>query len=295
MLKETKYLIVFYLLFISSAFSQSDFKYFGAIKLNDSSLITYKIVLKEHDGKVAGYSITDLGGEHETRSNIFGEYNHDTKTLSFRETDIVYTKSEVTTYDFCFVNTTIENFKFGKTKKITAPFLGLFSDNTECISGELLLTEEEKVKKRIEKVAKIIQKSNKVPDSIKEKVNPVKMMEKRSGNVLRTGQTLNVFSTSKAITLVLYDSDTVDNDRISLQVNSKTILDDFVGTKEQKEITIPLETLVTSIEIKALNVGRIGDNTIKLFIKDKNNRTIGVMTSLKTNEIATVQIHRKYN
>lgn len=293
MFKQTKIFTLILLLFSYSLVSQEDYKYFGAIKLNDSSLITYKVILKEKDGKITGYSVTDLGGEHETRSNVFGEYNEDEREMSFRETGIVYTKSEVTTYDFCFVNTTFKNFKLGKTKNIKAPFLGLFSDNTECISGELLLTEEEKINKRIEKVAKYIEKSKKISDSVKEKIDPVKMMEQRNNNILKKGQVLNVFSSNSEITLYLYDSGEVDNDKISLKVNSKIILEEFTAEKEKKEITIPLETLVTSIEIKALNEGDLGKNTVRVLIKDSDNQTIRVLTSLNLNDVATVKIHKK--
>jgi hypothetical protein len=61
-----------YLLFNTLGFSQGTYEYFGAIKLNDSSLISYKIIVTENNGLVSGYSLTDLGGAHETKSYLTG-------------------------------------------------------------------------------------------------------------------------------------------------------------------------------------------------------------------------------
>ena len=88
--------------FFLVSFSQNKHEYVGGVKLSDTILISYKIKFTESDGEVKGYSITDIGGEHETKSNIFGEYDVDNKVLSFRETGIVYTKSTVSQNDFCF-------------------------------------------------------------------------------------------------------------------------------------------------------------------------------------------------
>lgn len=286
-------LLFFFNLFSYNTFSQNDATFYGTVMLTDSTLITYRVVLKEQNGKVSGYSVTDLGGEHETQSNIRGEYNSSIKELSFRETDIVYTKSKVTTYDFCYINTTIKNFKFGKTKKIISPFLGLFSDGTECINGELLLGEEEKVKKLYSKASKIIQKSKKLTDSVKQASDPIINLKEKDKNLLTKGQVLNVFSNNDSVDLYIFDSGEVDNDKIQLKVNSKTIFDEFTAKKQKEHINIPLRTLVTSINIKALNEGDIGKNTVKVLIKDGNKKTIRVLTSLNKNELATVKIHKQ--
>ena len=293
MIKKLKFTFYIFISVLLCVHSQNDATFFGAVKLNDSSLITYKLYLKQNKGKVSGYSITDLGGSHETRSNVFGEYDESNNELSFRETDIVYTKSEVSTYDFCFINSTIKNFKFERAKKIKAPFLGLFSDNTECISGELILTLEEKIEKRMEKVSKVIQRSNKISDSVKKTIDPVKLMEKRNNNILEKGQVLNVFSSNDKISLFIYDAGEVDNDKIALKVNSKPIFSEFTASKAKKEVEIPLETLVTTIEIKALNEGDLGKNTVRVLIKDGSDGTIRVMTSLNIGDSAMVKIHKK--
>src|SRR5210317_115533 len=85
-------------------FSQSESQYLGAIMLNDSSLISYKIVFSEKDGVIIGHSITDLNGPHETKSFLSGTFNEAQNTLVFSESGIIYTKSPVTQEDFCYVH-----------------------------------------------------------------------------------------------------------------------------------------------------------------------------------------------
>ena len=137
-------------------FTQSKYEYFGAIIVNDSISITCKINITESNGRIKGYSLTDLGGEHETQSNIFGEYDKIRKELSFREVGIVYTKSPISQNDFCFMNVTIKNFVLGKNKDIKTKFLVLFPDNSKCISGQLYLNSIEKVEERLNKVSIVV-------------------------------------------------------------------------------------------------------------------------------------------
>ena len=273
--------------FFSISFSQNEYEYVGGVKLSDSIIISYKIKFKETRGEVKGYSITDIGGEHETRSNVFGEYDVDNKILSFRETGIVYTKSPISQIDFCFLNTTIENFVFGKTKKVKADFIGLFSDNTECINGEILLNTLEKAEERAKKIVDKINKSKRVPDSLKQKLNEVNLMDNFKMNILKKDQTLSVFTNSNTIKINIYDGGKEDGDKITILVNNKIVLNTYEANKLKKFIDINIENRKTSIVIKANNEGDISPNTVVVEIDDGMN-LIKALSNLKKNE--TTQI-----
>ena len=62
---------LFFLIIVNS-YSQEKFEYFGALKLNgnDKTVITYRLMFYENKGKLDGYSITDIGGPHETKNTI---------------------------------------------------------------------------------------------------------------------------------------------------------------------------------------------------------------------------------
>ncbi|MFI0429434.1 hypothetical protein [Mariniflexile sp. HMF6888] len=270
-------------------FSQNQHEYFGAIILSDSISITCKINISEKDGEVKGYSLTDLGGEQETRSNIFGEYDKNKKELSFRETGIVYTKSPISQNDFCFMNVTIKNFVFGKTTQVKTKFLGLFYDNTKCISGELFFNAIEKVEARLSKVSKKIEKTNRISDSIKEKINPIKIMDSLNMNILRKNQTLSVFTKAKKINLIIYDGGKQDGDKITIIANGKVILNSYQADKTKRIIPIEINNNKMSIIIKANNEGSISPNTVVVEIDDNSNY-IKALSNLKVNETTQIDI-----
>lgn len=282
-------LLLFAFSFFNICLSQEDYEYVGGVKLNDSTVISYKIIFKEKAGKVNGYSVTDLRGEHETKSNIVGEYDDKKKELSFRETGIVYTKSPISQDDFCFLNVNVENFVFGRTKNIKANFVGLFSDNTECINGEIMLNALDKVEKRINKVVKKISDSKKIPDSIKQKVNLIKMMDSLNMNILRKNQTLSVFSKADKIDLIIYDGGKDDGDKITILANGKVLVNQYEADGNKKIISIDLINKKTSIVIKANNEGSIAPNTIVVEIDDNNNY-IKALSNLKKGETTQIDV-----
>lgn len=278
--------------FVSSVVNtQNKFDYVGGVKLNDSLIITYKVNFEENKGQVKGYSITDIGGEHETRSNIFGEYNKDEKTLSFREIGIVYTKSPISQNDFCFLNTTLKNFVFGKTKKVRANFIGLFSDNTECINGELILSTQEKAEQRVQKVVNKINNSKKITDSVKQKLNEFNLMNVLKMNILKKDQTLSIFSKSSSIKLIVFDGGKLDGDEINIMINGETILNNYRANKSEKIIVLELKNKKTSIVIKANNEGEIAPNTVVVKLDDGTNE-IKALSNLQTGETTQIDILR---
>ncbi|MFI1743163.1 hypothetical protein [Thalassobellus sediminis] len=285
----------YYLLFLFSfsffnyCLSQEKYEFVGGVKLNDSTVVSYKIFFKEQADRVSGYSVTDLRGEHETKSNIIGEYDVKKKELSFRETGIVYTKSPISQDDFCFLNVTVKNFVFGKTKNVKTNFIGLFSDNTKCINGEIMLNAIEKVEKRLEKVVKKISNSKKIPDSIKQKVNLIKMMDSLNMNILRKNQTLSVFSKANKINLIIYDGGKEDGDKITISANGKVLVNEYEADINKKTISIDLIDEKTSVVIKANNEGSIAPNTIVVEIDDNNNY-IKALSNLKKGESTQIDI-----
>ena len=283
-------ILLFFNNFLGNA--QDSGEYVGAIKLNDSSIITYKINLNFNGSKVEGFSITDFGGEHETQSNLVGFYDQSKHKLSFNERGIIYTKSPVTQNDFCFIYFQPIDFKVGKTSYLKGEFKGLFSDGEECISGEIYLNSVENVNKKMAKVSKKINNSNRVPDSVKVKFNNLNLMDKINVNVLKADRTLSVFTKSKAINLELYDGGQEDGDVISISVNGNTVLDNFTVSSQRKILSIELKNDKTSIVLTAKNVGTISTNTAVIEIEDEENN-IRALTNLKIGETTQIDILKK--
>lgn len=271
------------------SFAQNFQEYLGIIKLNDSSYISYRLNFTEKKGEISGYSITDIGGDFETKSNITGNYNPTTNTLFFKEVGIVYTKSEVSDYDFCFIHFNGKLKNLTQHKNIEGTFKGYYADGTTCINGEIAVKSIEKIEKKAHKADKFIQKSNRISDSIKATISVSSFLDSLKMNVLKANQNLSMFTNSNNISLKIYDAGKVDGDKISIYINNTALLKNYEVSKTSKIITIPITSEKTTIQVIALNVGSISPNTAKIEISDQKNN-INTLTSLKKGEKTTVTI-----
>ena len=262
-------------------FSQNSADYLGVIKLNDSSFISFSMHLIESDGVISGFTVTDLGGDHETKSNITGSYSNKNNLLAFKETGIIYTKSEVADYDFCFIHFTGKLNAINDQRKISGSFKGLYSDGSSCIDGEIEMKGIGKIEKRADRIDRVIQKSKRIPENLKNEVSVVKTLDTLRMNILKEGQNLSLFSNRDEITLVIYDAGKVDGDRITVYLNEDPLLENYTVNKEEKRLRIPLTKEHTKITVHALNIGSISPNTAKVEIHDGKN-IVETITSLQS-------------
>lgn len=287
--------LVFFLLSYITSFAQVNYEFFGAIKLNgnDKTLITYRIVFEENNGKIAGYSITDLDGSHETKNTIEGTYDKKQKILTFQEKDILYTKSKFAQSSFCFVNFTGKVKLVDNNSKIDGNFKGLYKNKTKCIDGVINLVGSSKIYNLASKVNKKIQKSKKIDDQIKIKSNPLAILDSLKINKLSKDQNLNVFWESKRIKIEIFDAGKEDGDIINIYHNGKVILENYKVKNEKKIISIPLDLSVENeFKIFAINEGSILPNTAKIILIDEK-RTFELLTSFKKNESASITLIKK--
>ena len=291
MFRKFSYLTLFIFLVLNSkfTFAQSELDYLGVIKLNDSAFISYSLKLVEKKGIISGYSITDIGGEHETKSNITGSYAKNTNTLSFKEVGIIYTKSDVSDYDFCYIhfNGTVRNID--AVKSINGKFNGLYNDGSTCINGEISLRSIQKIEKKALKIDNRLQKSKKITPELKEKISLTKTLDTLKMNILKSNQNLSMFTSSQSLKLQIYDAGKVDGDKINVFVNDTVLLKNYIVSKKIKQLLIPLQSKLTTVKISALNVGTISPNTAKIEITDQKNN-IQAITSLKKGEKTSITI-----
>ena len=280
-------------LFTSYCFGQKTSKFMGVLKVQDSMVITYKLEFSESNGKISGYSLTDFGGPHETKSKIIGEYNKDKKLLSFKEAEIIYTKSPVSLqdFDFCNVHLPPTRYKLG-SEKLMAKFKGRFSDGTECIDGEIAMNSVRKIDKRVTKFTKRVQKSRRVSDSLKEKLRTTKLIDTLNLNVLKKNEITTVITTSPKVKIYVYDGGQIDDDVISILKDNKKLLRNYKITKAKQVVEIPIDSDKVKLKILAESVGTIGSNTAIIEIID-GDKTIKTMTNLNKGETTEIDFLRK--
>ena len=266
---------------ISSVQSQ-DYNFTGLLKLNDSLIISYKVKLSKNNGIIKGYSLTNQGGDHETKSLIKGRYNKQTNTLSFSENGIVYTKSPVNTNDFCYINF-VGKINGLDASKIEGKFRGKFTDGETCINGELVLMNDEKMKEISDGIDKKIQKKKKLRKYADQGISIKKAMDTISQSQLRSGEKLSFFSNSKEYMLILNDAGDADGDRVTISQNRNIILRNQLIAKKPVKLELVVNQYPTTIKISALNSGKIPPNTINVQLKAKN-KILKTLSNLEAGE-----------
>jgi CheY-specific phosphatase CheX len=285
-------LLFFFLLFFKS-FSQSKntYEFVGGLKLNgsDEQVVSYKITFNEEKGVIKGFSITDLGGEHETKNTIVGTYDKNKNLLFFKEDEIVYTKSSVKKSSFCYVNFNGKMNLKSSNPKIDNKFVGLYKNETKCISGIIQMVGTKKIIKLATKINTKIQKSKKIDSKIKESVNPLKKLDSLNMNILKETENLQMFTKDKMIKFEISDPGVEDGDRITIYVNGKIILENYEVSKIKKIIEIPIVSKNTIIEVEAVNEGTMPPNTASVIIRDTNNE-LKTVTRLTKGKKTTISI-----
>lgn len=273
-----------------SIYAQEDtYEYLGVLKLNDSSFIQYKLYMELTEGTLEGYSLSDAGGLHETRSNIRGSYDARSNRLAFEEYDIVYTKSPITELDFCLVSFNGKTRNLDRQKGFSGVFTSTYTDGLPCINGELIVSSAEKVKERIAKLDRKIQKSKKVSDSLKQKISVKRTIDTLTMSVVKKDENLNIFVNQSNVTLSVYDSGKVDDDRINVYVNDVLVLENFAIAAEKKDIPLQLQGSTLNVRVEAVNEGTSAPNTVRVELKD-GNELIRTRTSLSTGEQAQLTL-----
>ena len=241
MLKHFFYFF-FTVIFSTSCLSQN-YEFYGIIKLygKKENAISYKLVFTEKNGKVNGYSITDLTGSHETKNIISGTYDAKSKSLTIKEKDIVYTKSKISDDLFCFVNLQSQIKLTANKHKMEGSFKGMFKNNTKCIDGTFELVGTATVEKLLNKVNKHVQKSKKFDEQEKTKYNPVTIFDSLQTHQLEANQNLNIFTSTKNILFEIWDNNLEDGDEINLYHNNEIILSKYKVSKDKKIFKVALK------------------------------------------------------
>lgn len=290
-----KYCLTFFFLFLYLQIShaqQLPYEYMGAIKLNDSAFISYKLVFTELNGVIKGYSISDIGGPYETKSTVVGTYDEETNDFNFRETDIVYTKSPLDSFDMCLVHFSNKLRKLKSSTGIQGQFKGKYIDNLPCLNGDLIMTSMETAVERAKKVDKKLQKTRRVSQEIKDKFNALAVIDTLSQSTVKKSENLNVFAYGNEVIFSIYDSGKVDDDRINLYINDRLVLDNYTITADKEKFILKRQPEPLVVKIKALSEGTSPPNTVRIEALDKQS-LMRTRTLLHTDEEAYLTFYFK--
>ncbi|SCX90134.1 hypothetical protein SAMN05192588_0179 [Nonlabens sp. Hel1_33_55] len=286
------FFFVFFLTFFP-VIAQQRVDYVGLLALQDSTFISYKLELVETDGILKGFSYTDLNGPHESKNTLVGRYNSKDNKIEFREVDIVYTKSPIKELDFCFVYFTgsLRNLR-GKAT-LEGNFKSYYDDLQPCIDGKLIMQGEEKFTRKTEKITSRVEKMDKIPDSVKQRIANSKFLNSSERQGLKGGETLNVFWESKTAYLEIWDPGKVDGDAMSIVLNGKVVKENYAPLKAKTKIPLTFNKEINTLVLKALSEGTDPPNTAQIRITDGNGKEISMLSSFKVGEQVKVVFYQK--
>ena len=87
--------------FVTASVAQNDYDLMGALFLDEARPISYRLIFEENNGKINGYSLTGIGTNFETKSEISGKFEGD--SLFLNEFQVLSTVSEEPISNFCFI------------------------------------------------------------------------------------------------------------------------------------------------------------------------------------------------
>jgi len=274
-------IIILFFTISFQSFSQNTFNYLGSLILSNNTSISFSLNLQEQNGIINGYSITNINTPDETKSDISGLYFKKDKSFQLQETQILQTNSEAPLNTFCYINMNLSfKGKFG-IKRLEGTFIGNFLDSTQCASGKIILMEEKKLIKKIEKVKK---KINKQASKTLADTNQIEQTKR-----LKDGDDFTINWESDKIKLFIWDANQEDGDKIQLIINGNIILNDFETKNKRKRIKYRLVDGENTIEIKATNLGTSPPNTSRIELVDSKIK-YPIITQLELGKSAIIKI-----
>ena len=275
------FFLIISILYASSVVSQKTEQYSGIITLENGTPLMFEMEFIEDKGMVNGFSITGKGTPDETKSDVSGIFNKNTKTYKLKETQVLSTNSEADLNTFCYINMEITEKGKLSLKRYEGNFTGYFINGDTCASGNIILMEKEKLEKKVEKIKKKVEK--KIEKQKKEEINVL------STKILKDGDDMLINCYSDKITIYIWDANQEDGDKISLIANGKYLLENYTTKRKRKKIKYRLIKGENIIEITAENLGSTPPNTSRIEIVDSRTK-YPIITQLELNKTAIIKI-----
>lgn len=289
---------LFFLFFVltinlsSQEIKNSDFELLGALILDAETFMSFKIEFSKRGDLIEGYSYTDMGGENETKSYIRGKYNPNTKEITFKESDILYTKSTFLPEEFCFIDFKGKFKENNKKKLLEGDFFGIYNDKDTCATGKLKLVSTRFVEKKLVRLNKKLDKVEKIKkiDSLTRNDLKVEVyLKKFSETRIASGEKVSVFVYTDKLKVEIWDYGKEDGDEISLFNNEVQLLKNYTVQKKRKTIYIDLKEKENLLKIITKNAGKLKTNTTKVKLYDYR-REYEVIADLEVGMAAFINV-----
>lgn len=262
---KARFLLIFLLVFSGHLHAQrADMVFIGALSVKGSKDYPYKLQFKDSNNELKGYSVTDIMGPDQTRTAITGSVDIYKKTIHFRETYIIQTKSAVDKDSFCFIDATLKMSEMQGAKMLKGNFIGYRPNSKSvCGKGNIKLFSAADV---LDKLMKIAPPRDTIPI---EKPVISSQVDAPAGNIIQLSQglTFEAVCDGPSASLQLWDDKDIDGDIVSVKLNGKTILDQYSLDAHKKQLIVQLTgQAADTVAFIAINEGTSPPNTARLRI-----------------------------
>jgi hypothetical protein len=276
------------LLFSSSInFSQEiNYEFIGNLKADSGQSLSYKLQFSENKpGAIVGVSITDFYGQNSTTSEIVGTIDRAKKTISFRETRNLSTKSNADGAIFCYVSVTNLSIDMeGGNHILKGDFIGYYNNGEKCAGGQIMLAGAAKLESM--KPGDLNANMDSVGSvSILDLVD-FKDALNRSAKISH-GDSKRIHWTSEKIVLIVWDGYYEDHDKINIYLNGRLKYKNLEALQKKRILEIPFTGDSMEIKIEAVNNGTSPPNTVNALLVDGENN-LPFQTQLKKGESAII-------
>jgi len=305
--------LAFLYLFTINSFAGDTLYFRGTIKISNN--LTYNYSLRftvNSNNQITGYSLSDPGGFTETKTKIYGTFDSATNVLNFEEKSVLRSRVDLQKNYLCFVKAKLTLKKVNLIEMLSGKFIGIEPGNTlQCATGEIKLINTDMVKTFLKQQkspssdttnkATVQIKNEKSKKEIESPKNKLEESPNTENTEAKKGNTITIsdakakeFSiTGNKIKLSIWDNGEVDGDRISILLNDKYILENYMVTFSSKIIEVTLSDMeIDTIKIIAINEGNLPPNTAAIKIESKFEQ-YPIITKANFNEIRTIYLRKK--
>lgn len=254
----------------------------GYMGVQGGESFSYKLVFSDSAGNIKGYSLTYLTETKDAKAWITGRIDRKNKTLSFRETSIVYNNGFESNAIMCLVDAQLSYVPSNKGYVLEGPLTSKDLSNADCSKGSINFVNDDVLKELFSatpaaEAAPVVKQpvAQKAPEK-KRSVIIVYDTARRKPEVMAPVPdkiTSNVEKTydwnTDTVVIDVWDGSNIDGDVISILYNNSRVLPYYRLKEEKKQLRIPLSGANPDvIIIIAEEEGNEPPNTANLLLTD---------------------------
>ena len=241
-------LYIFVLSMVSISVVGQTTNYIGVVYM-DTVIMDLSLKLVHNEDSVSGFSVMNQKTTIESKSDLRGQFDPDSKTYLIKEINAVNDSLVEDSNTYCLLEMTLLKSK----NKLSGTFVGHDSEGHLCAEGTLEMNELNHLKKKLKFIEKKIAKASKNPI--------IKVLSKDDNYTIRTK--------NKEVKFSIWDAGVEDGDCISLHANTTSLLDNYEIKTKKEKISYTLNKGENTFVLTAENTGKYPPNTAIIEITAK--------------------------